>query len=401
MVTLETVVELYRISGKPSYDGMGFSATVPFTKSVNDLIIEIANECNHYGRFEYIEIDDIEWSAGTTYPNSGEEINFSFTTNNSSAEKFYISKKEFLSANILKKGIMPLSFYIVQDDYISTSDNAPEYIIKANEFCAFIRCLSKLAHYHDTRSELTNYKLVFVKNSDSKSSSISLETNFTENLINSNFNLGTIDYLSDGKNKFAPHFNEKLGIFRNSLVDFSTENKTDFDSLANNWNEFQDYYDKNLAVYLSGFSFHKARKDVASAETEFAEKTSKIISELTVKLLSIPLSFIAALGIAKLDKGLDIVIAFIGVLITSIILLMVIKNQENQFNRIKHAKNLVFEPFQKDRETYPATLQITIDEVLGELDKNELTASKTLDAFKWLSLMPVMMAIVSLVIKYY
>lgn len=399
MVTLETVVELYRISGKPHYDGMSFSATIPFTPTTTGPISKLAINSNLYGRFEVLEIDDIQWVEGTPFPRIGTEIYFSFVTYNRNAEKFYISRSEFLSANTLKKGVMPSDFYIAEDDFISTCLITPEYIDKTKKLCEFITCLSKLAHYHDTKKELINYKLVFVKNSDSKSSSISIETDFSEKLINSKFDVRTINYLSDEKNKFNPHFNESLGIFRNSLVDYVIENNINFHSLTEQWDEFQDYYNKNLAVYLSGFSFHKSRKDVASAETEFAEKTSKIISELTIKLLSIPLSLIASLGIAKLDKGLDISIAFIGVVITSTILLMVIKNQENQFKRIKHAKNLVFEPFQKDKDTYPPALQGAISEVLRELNENELTASRTLDAFKGLSLTPVIVAIISLVIK--
>ncbi|MCX0499716.1 hypothetical protein [Erwinia billingiae] len=399
MGKLEAVVELYRVSGKPDYDGMGFSATVLFTPTISTLISDLANNKNPYGGFDILEIDGDEWTEGEPFPSSGSEIYFSFSTYNRSSDKFYKGKSEFLNANTLKKGVIPSEYYIVEDDFISNSPVIPEYIVKANKLCEFIISLSKLAHYHDTRSELTNYKLIFVKNSDSKSSSISLETDFSEELIQNQLNTGVINYLSDEKNKFKPHFNESLGIFRNSLVDYVTEQGKGFNDLVTSWADFHDYYEKNLSVYLSGFSFHKARKDVASAETEFAEKTSKIISELTIKLLSIPLSFIASLGIAKLDKGLDISIAFIGVVITSVILLMVIKNQENQFKRIIHAKNLVFEPFQKDKDTYPPPLQKEITEVLKELKGNEVTASRTLDAFKALTFTPVIVAIFSILFK--
>lgn len=45
--------------------------------------------------------------------------------------------------------------------------------------------MAEIAHFHDTKSESSNYRLVFVKNSDAKSTSIVLETCVTSAMLNS------------------------------------------------------------------------------------------------------------------------------------------------------------------------------------------------------------------------
>ncbi|MCT7041785.1 hypothetical protein M1717_26490, partial [Salmonella enterica subsp. enterica serovar Pomona] len=77
-------------------------------------------------------------------------------------------------------------------------------------------------------------------------------------------------------------------------------------------------YDNNLSVYLSGFNFHKARKDVAAAELDFSEKTAKTISDLTAKILTIPLSLLAAIGIWKLSALTEQLVVASGVAFTSL-----------------------------------------------------------------------------------
>lgn len=400
MVNLETVVELFRASEKPYYDGFNFTATVSLNSQIKTIITKLLNAPN-LGFFEIIEIDGHSYEGTDLTVHNGTSIFYCYVTKKDSADTFYNDMFEFLSSSTLKKGVPPSDYYIVKDDFYCTDATPPSYIKQTLVLCDFINSLSKIAHYHDTRNDAIRYKLVFVKNSDSKSSSISLETNCNKEIIEFSINTTTLSYLSNKENKFKPHFNENIGIFRNSLVDYVSEQSLDFEGLIGCWDDFLDVYNKNLAVYMSGFSFHKARKDVASAETEFAEKTSKIISELTVKVLSIPVTLAASIGLVKLDGKFDLIIAFFGIAIASTIVFMVIKNQENQFNRISHAKNLVFAPFQKDKETYPLVLQEEISEVLENLNKDEKTASLTIATFKGMTIIPVIIAITSLLLKFY
>ncbi|MDP1097763.1 hypothetical protein Q6288_27140, partial [Klebsiella quasipneumoniae] len=90
-----------------------------------------------------------------------------------------------------------------------------------------------------------------------------------------------------------------------------------FQQLIEHWTDFRLAYDNNLSVYLSGFNFHKARKDVAAAELDFSEKTSKTISDLTAKILAIPLSLLAAIGIWKLNDLTEQFVALTGIIFTS------------------------------------------------------------------------------------
>ncbi|HEI6849661.1 TPA: hypothetical protein SJ558_000594 [Yersinia enterocolitica] len=263
-----------------------------------------------------------------------------------------------------------------------------------------IKSLSGIAHYHDTKSELDNYRLVFVKNSDSKSTSIVLETSFDDKMILNNLIDDTIlKEFTTNDHSHIPHYGEKLGTFRNTLVEFITDNGFTFSELIEQWSLFLKLFENNLSTYMSGFSFHKARNEVAKAESEMADKLSKIISDISLKILSIPISFIAALGMLKMNGILELVISFVGLLITSTLVILMVMNQEKQFIRICHSKELMFKPIQSKANTYPEDLAQEISSVVQAFDENQKLTQFTLLAFKVLSGLPTFIALIILIVK--
>ncbi|HEC2588342.1 hypothetical protein MX020_24175 [Klebsiella pneumoniae] len=139
---------------------------------------------------------------------------------------------------------------------------------------------------------------------------------------------------------------------------------------------------------MSGFSFHKARKDVATAEAEFAEKISKIITELTGKILSIPVSLLASVGIIKLNSISEMSLVLAGVVLTSFLLHMVLVNQEKQLNIVTHAKDLAFKSFIKNSTSYPKELNDDIQVAIKELIKNQAKCQMTIRLFMCLTWLP-------------
>lgn len=401
MANFSTVVELYRKSSNRSFDGRSFSATVDIDSKTSILIDDLKDSSSTCGKFEDVEIDgkvvDIYDDIKLIH---GNVINYNFVPSKYGAERFYVNKEEFIKINSIKKGIIPFNYFITSIDFFSHDTIKPDFIEKIERICSVIKSLSGIAHYHDTKSELDNYRLVFVKNSDSKSTSIVLETSFDDKMILNNLIDDTIlKEFTTNDHSHIPHYGEKLGTFRNTLVEFITDNGFTFSELIEQWSLFLKLFENNLSTYMSGFSFHKARNEVAKAESEMADKLSKIISDISLKILSIPISFIAALGMLKMNGILELVISFVGLLITSTLVILMVMNQEKQFIRICHSKELMFKPIQSKANTYPEDLAQEISSVVQAFDENQKLTQFTLLAFKVLSGLPTFIALIILIVK--
>lgn len=392
MANFSTVVELYRLSSKPSFDGRSFSATVELNTNILNLVNSLVAARNAYGCFEDIEINGNlvdEDELNTITIAAGNILSYTFIPPKNGAERFYDTVVDFLSINSLKKGLIPENYYIIDEDFYSQDTTKPFKIHRIEKLCSIISSLAEIAHFHDTKSESSNYRLVFVKNSDAKSTSIVLETCVTSAMLNSeDLDDAIIKSLLDKKSEGIPHHAEKTGIFRNTLVEFIVDNKYDFDNFICNWSDFLKLFENNLSTYMSGFSFHKARKEVATAEAEFAEKISKLVTDLTSKILSIPVSLLASIGIFKLASKYEISLVLLGVLLTSLLLFMVLLNQEKQLKHICHAKDIAFKPFISNLSSYPEELNKDINVALKELDISQVKCHNTIRLFMYLAWLP-------------
>lgn len=401
MATFSTVVELFRASPDRTFDGRSFSATVDLNPKIILLLNDLKNPHSIHGKFEDVEIDNVIIDIyDENIQFQGKEISYTFVPSRRGTERLYMNEDDFLKINSIKKGIIPTNYFIISINFYSGDDKKPLFIKKVERICSAILSLSDIAHYHDTKSELDNYRLVFVKNSDSKSTSVVLETSFDANMISKEMiDDSILKEFTLKENAHIPHYNEKLGTFRNTIVEFITENSFTFSELIEKWPLFLKLFDNNLSTYMSGFSFHKARNDVAKAESEMAEKLSKITSDISLKVLTIPISFIAALSMLKMSGKLELIISFTGLLITSIIVMLMVVNQEKQFLRICHAKELTFKPIQAKENTYPIDLAEEIKSAVTAFDENQRFTKRTLLAFKILCWVPTLIALIILLVK--
>lgn len=392
MANLSTVVDFYRASSKPQFDGRSFSATVEINNNNQRLVNLLVNSHKAYGYFEDVDINNefIDEDDLKSHPiKIGDKFSYTYISPKNGAERFYNSIQEFLCINSLKKGVIPKEYYIIDEDFHPSDSSKPDEIIKIEKICAIISSLAEIAHFHDTKSESSNYRLVFVKDSDAKSTSIILETCITPKMLNINdIDDAIIKSLLDVKNAQIPHQAEKTGIFRNTIVEFILDNKYDFENLICYWDKFVKLFENNLSTYMSGFSFHKARKEIAKSEAEFAEKISKLITDLTTKVLSIPVSLLASFGIIKLTSRSEMLLVLLGVLLSSLILHMVLLNQDKQLKHICHAKDIAFMPFLKNNENYPEDLKKDINEALYELSKSQTKCDNTIKLFMYLAWLP-------------
>ncbi|MDR6298254.1 hypothetical protein [Pantoea dispersa] len=399
---IDILVSLYRLAGRPTLPSRPLEMELHFGYSEEALLLlnKLLSNARHSKYVTELEVDD-EDSDIAPLENSWSTVYLSIILPNDGISRFHDNIQQLISYSSLSEGSFPESFYIIDLNYYSKDLEAPSCIINLKKICKLICALSNLAHYHDKKSSSNESRLVFIQNIDGKSSTAILIPQITEDLLS----YSEIDYqlveklISDESQSDIIHIDERRGIFRNTLVEFINDNNHNFSSIIKEWPILRSQYDSNLSVYLSGFHFHKARKDVASAELEFSEKVSKNLSELTSKILAIPVSVIASLGMWKLEKFSEQSLVFIGLVLTSFMLHISIQSQSKQLKRIVHARKIVFSPFEKKLNHYPNELREEIKFALDQLKKNEVFTSDILSTFYFLSWLPVIIGIVIFYLK--
>jgi len=407
-MSLSLIVELYRTCGRPSFHNGDFACTGEYAL-IKGIIKKIKEQIENgaQARFTHMLVDNVD-VLDDGLPDQGHLIDFQLRLPTNSASTFHLNLTELLVKDpLISHGQIPENFYLVEEDYYS-GDNLPKpaTLEALDSLCRLIRSLSLLAHYHDKKPNGDYLRLVFVQPAEeSGGRAVVLESKVTIALLEAaKVNPSLVEMLSESSATNDPHYSAKVGVFGTSLATFVSTRPTSmsaFEYLVLHWQQFVESYQRDLSTYLSGFAFHKAKREVAEAELKIADEFSKVLSDITGKLLSVPVSIAAVAAMYKDGSLLQRLLLLIGILTASVVVSRLVANQKQQVDRIKHAKDLVLHAVEGKKDVYPEELAVAITEMATNLDKNEQSLGRTLRLFSFLSWLPFIAAILLLSYMYF
>lgn len=395
MSIFESVVELYRFLGNPDFDDINnkFSATVSYEHRIYELLAFL-QPYTGWGEIEELVIDGQDINIDDNIPEQGDQVELTILIFPNEEHSFFSNIDDFIQKSpMLNKGVLRNAFYLVEEDFYFNG-SVENSLIELHEMevlkntCDLISYLSKVAHYSSSSDDDCNHKLVFF----ARSLSLTIDTNINTSFLSTGIkNLKVLmSFTDDNKAITDENYFERKGIFINTIVDFlePINRKKQFHFLLSEWNDFLRLYHNNLGVYLSGFSFHKVRMEVAEAETNFADRLSKIMSDMIAKLLGIPISLIATFSMIKLNSLPELLLIFFGVFLTSLIMFLIVRNQNFKFKIICDAKDIIFSPLIKKSVEYQDDLKLLVSNAKDNLDKNQDMLSRYLLFFQILCWIP-------------
>lgn len=396
-MSIAALVTLYRRIGRPPLDSGAFSGTIA-SENCRELINEIVKARS--GKFIDFIVDGSDLAPTGNIPD-GCEVYFDVRPETRSSSRFYDNISDFLKQDKkIGRGEMPTDFYLVEEDYFDDGCEDNDTISRLTLVCDLISSLSQLAHYHDEKAKTRFLRLVFLKPEEiGNTHPVVVETYVDESLLEVSGEVSTdrLKYLCDSSGSEDPHYRERLGVFGNTMAEFiqaRPEREKPFYYLVKNWASFIEVYDKNLAVYLSGFAFHKAKREVAEAEVNISSKLSQVIGDITGKLLSIPISLAAVIAIPKAGGAFESTIIVLGLLIAAIVIVEIIENQKRQLARVSDSKNLVLSAFQGRQDIYPLDLSSAVERITTNLGNDEKKLAQLLRFFRVLAWLPVLLALI-------
>lgn len=397
---LDPLVKLYRALGKPEINNNYFSAEVIYNSQIRETIANFRQNYTSLGRFEEISVDGKDVTE-VEIPDHGSRINVAVKVVTGSSSKFYPTISELISKNpCINNGSCPQEFYLIDNDYYTNDKTIAPCMTSLNKFCCFVKHLSHLAQYHDNKDSTNKgINLVFIHPDDSGVQNTAvLNIKATANIVEKclNLDLTLLNELCNNNQPTGMHHQEKINIFSSTIIDFIDNKGTKLNELISNWGEFLDSYNKNVQTYMSGFAFHKAKREVAEAEIAISDQISKVLSDITTRVLSIPLSFAAIAALIKTNGFWEGYFIVIGIFFASLIISQLIANQQKQFTRVCKSNKLIMSSFDGRRETYPKDLKDHIDSLEKDFERHQSRVRRTLLTFRALSWAPIIFALIAL-----
>lgn len=389
----------YRQLGRPALKtGNSFSFSIDaYDEVVNGAIQSLEN--SKAGRFDELLIDQQEIHAskvdfsrrwGTA------ELTFSLDTSGS-VSVFRSFDQLMVRSKSLVRNQLPDHFYIVDDDVLSSENPVDTRVKSLQSLCRVMGYLADLANFHDEKNSSDEYKLVFVTEDKAYGDrAITLIPYLDHELLTCEVGTDLLDSLQDGNLDSNPHLLKERSVFRSSLIEYLAgheEGRARFRALVMTWTQFRALYENNLATYLSGFSFHKAKQEIATAQLAIADQMSKIVSDISGKVLSVPISLVVTIAISKADNVLESSILVLGVTVASALLAETLAAQKLQYERVKHSRVIMFSSHELKLHQYPPDLREHISKATVGLSSNETKLRASLVLLRAVSWMPAIVAV--------
>lgn len=389
-MSFKSTVDLYRACGRPTLDGFHFSCSTNYP-DVRQLVLNILTD--KWARFDDLYVDERD-VLDELLPENGQVIKFSLRIPTDSSATFHQNLACLLELDShISRGQIPDEYYLIDSDYYTGDREVPENVNNLDRVCRLVVGLSKLAPYHDEKPSGGYLRLVFLlPGVEVGVKPIELETRVQISVVEAAKDLDPrlVEELSASDVTNDHHHSAKLGVFSTSLATFIGSPREDnaFLYLITHWQDFILTYQRDLSTYLSGFAFHKAKTEVAEAELKIAGEFSKVLNELTGKLLSIPISVAAIIAIPKSESFIERLLLVIGFFIASLVIFKTIGNQKRQFSRIINAKNLVLGAIEGRKNSYPQELIDALVSFVEDLQKDEKSLRSALNFFSIISWLP-------------
>lgn len=391
---LTDVVQLYRRVGRPDLQDNAFSGELRFAPT-RDVLRRWIDQDPKDGQFSEVKVDGNLILESEPLPDSGDKVTFTFRLAMQGDARFFTDFTILSKDRRLGRGQFPDHFYLVAEDYLhGAGEEPPESVKNLKTLAEFIQSLKALSDHHYETSGSGAWTLLFLTNDEHAV----LETTLTSQIVTKRPPVAAKELLDDLlSHRENLHQREKRLMFNATMCEVLKGGIT-FGQFVDRTEDLTRIYYNNLKTYLGGFSFEKARRDVAEAQTEFAERLSKVVNDMTAKLLGLPISLFVIFAVSRQisDSGWEQFLLVITAALASFMLYEMVCHQKSQLQRITVSKNLVFKSLaeRSRNNNYPAELESAIEDAVSSLDKDAKTLRRTLTRYAYFVWLPVVFSLI-------
>ena len=365
---LTDAVELYRRAGRPewSHGDRQFSGEVGYAES-RDLLDRLHRQTGRDGRLDDLKIDGqlVFLHLDEELPATGDRATFVFSTPTRDGTRFFRNSRELVDYPPLGRGEFPDCFYLVEEDYLHGEDGTPpDTVCNLVDLTQFITALAEVAdHKYDTEGTGA-WTLVF----RTKDGLGLLETRFGEELLGMkipSFAREVVEGLHTGSDGI--HQKEKRWMFMATMCEFLKDGMS-FHKFIKRGVQWAKAYENDLQTYLSGFSFEEVKRKIAEEHTRFAEQVSTILGDITVKVLSLPLSVAVVMILKAQAEKAPWWFPILLLMMVAFAIDRLVRHYQRVVPRVEQNIAMVFGKMKtKDSVVYPSELDDSVKVVVKSL----------------------------------
>lgn len=320
---------------------------------------------------------------------------------------FYTSMEDLARRGALGKGSFPENVYVSNLDWADFDPIEPAPVNELKRVCRLVQLMAALAVGVDKDSNPDAYNLFFALPPDGVKppKTFLLPTLIDEKFLGHNLrHLSLLEEILNPKNENKAHLSERKLMIRMAVASVIEKFESEphhFLVLVREWNEFLTIYKANLQTYVYGFSFEKARRELAQAEIDYATKLSAVLGDIAGKMLALPVSFAGWLVLVDSTSFFQEFVLVLGLIVVSLVMFSILHNQTIQAKRLLHSFSVVFDEFKGKIKTYPLKLQGLLEVTIEQVETQGRTLWRTFILLKVLAILPGVVAISIVVIKYW
>nr|BDD47133.1 hypothetical protein 12 [Saccharospirillaceae bacterium] len=348
-MNLEPFVRIYRYGENFKYEAPRLYVAGNLEESRDALsdCLQVVSESR--AEIDYLSVDGTTINVDNGKLPAAGKFEIKITLPTTGSDRFYHSISEFISINkkTLSDGNFPSEFFLIDDNYYSGDSEKNTNIERLKNHVRFAFLLSKVADYSGS-SKTGIEKLVFIRSEEGGANkALTIIPNITPELIKLDLDISDLEAVLESIDEKKGHYVEKRAIFNQSLVDYYAADSEGVEllSVARDWNAVNKLYRDNLDTYISGFSVHKARKEIAEYEFELNKRYSELASQLHSKVLAVPVS-VGAIGfMVRFPDFLIQLVFLVAAVVTTWITWSSVNNQEKQADILRHSKRFSVDSF--------------------------------------------------------
>ncbi|RUL65782.1 hypothetical protein EKH79_03460 [Dyella dinghuensis] len=381
---LTDVVQLYRESNRPPLNGSTFAYEGPSSSALDAVLATCEQLGEQFGRFEENPERDAQG-----------EVSFRWKLAANEHARFYDNVSQLADLTTSpSQGIFPKNFYLLDNNYMDGEASPPAILLRLRTLVELVQLLGRLTQSLSS-THLDAKTLIFVIPAEERSPPRTFE--LQTRISNVTLELPTPELavlrllVSDQANE-ALHIDERRSLFRLAIADVlqnAPAGNEAFTYLISEWPQVLAKYQYDVDCYISNFSFDKVRKQIAASELEFVSKIQSIMGDSAAKILGLPLSFAAVIGIYHASTLIESELLVLGSLVIAVIFSFVVANQVLQLKRIDHGFRVVFEPLKSKRGTFSLELGNILDEAIKGFSDQYQLSNRALTLVRALAWLPV------------
>ncbi|PJX14502.1 hypothetical protein CWI66_07135 [Halomonas sp. 141] len=154
-----------------------------------------------------------------------------------------------------------------------------------------------------------------------------------------------LDRLESDFLKSDTHRDKKIQIFKSVLVErYKGRGRVELGELLKNFSNIFKNLENGYDLFVSEFSFENVKSEVERDKLEFTTRLNKVFSDIQNQLLAVPAALLlVGSQMEKLDPvewALKNVVIWLGAVVFSILMELLIRNQRNTLQAVKNEMNL-------------------------------------------------------------